>query len=267
MATCFHHTDRETGRACTRCGRPACADCLIQASVGSQCFECVKAAAPPRSEKVRRWWRSSRLLATQAIIAITVAAFVVISMRDGRSDGFGQTGRDLAVFGPGIADGEWYRLFTTAIVHSGPIHLFFNMFVLYQVGLVLEPASGPGRFLLIYAVSVLGGSAGALLVDPNAFTVGASGGVFGVAAAATLALHRRGASFWQTGFGPLLVVNLGLSFVLPRVSIGGHIGGLIAGLLAAEAMLQARRLDQPLLGIAGAVAVGSLAVIIASSAV
>ena len=267
MVTCFHHADRETGRACTRCGRPACPDCLIQASVGSQCFECVKAAAPSRVDKVRRWWKSSRLLVTQTIVAITVVAFVVISMRDGRSDGFGQTGRDLAVFGPGIADGEWYRLFTTALVHSGPIHLLFNMFVLYQVGLVLEPAAGHGRFLLIYMVSVLGGAAGALLAEPSAFTVGASGGVFGVAAAATLALHRRGASFWQTGFGPLLLVNLGLSFVLPRVSIGGHIGGLIAGLLAAEAMLQARRAGQPLLGIAGAFAVGSVAVIVASSAV
>lgn len=235
--------------------------------MGSQCFECVRAGAPPTTVRLKRWWKSTDLLVTQAILAITVIAYIVISAMDGRIDGTGDTSLDLALFGPFVALGDWYRLGTNAIVHFGPIHLFFNMFILYQVGQVLEPATGHLRYLLLYVVSVLGGAAGALTLDPTAFTGGASGGVFGVAGAAALALHRRGVPFMQTGFGPLVAINLLLSFVLPNVSIGGHIGGLIAGLAAAEAMLQARRVGQAALGIAGAVAVGAIAIVICYSAV
>ena len=94
MAQCFHHPDRETGRACTRCGRPACPDCLIQASVGSQCFECVRAAAPPPAERARRWVAgvSTQPWVTQAIVAGTLVAYLVISLRD---HGFGGQGPDL----------------------------------------------------------------------------------------------------------------------------------------------------------------------------
>jgi membrane associated rhomboid family serine protease len=263
--TCFHHTDRETGRRCTRCGRPACPECLIQASVGSQCFECVKAAAPPRSERARRWVRTStsRPWVTQTIVAGTIVAYVVIALLDGRIDGLGPTSRDLAVFGPAVNDGQIYRLLTNAIVHYGFLHIAFNMFVLYQVGIFLEPATGHGRLALLYVVSVLGGAAGALLFDPNVFTGGASGGVFGLAAAATLALHRQGVRFSQTTWGPLIVINFFLGFVLSNVSIGGHLGGIVAGVLATESMLQARRLGQRWLGYAGAVLVGVLAIIVA----
>jgi membrane associated rhomboid family serine protease len=116
-------------------------------------------------------------------------------------------------------------------------------------------------------VSVLGGSAGALVLRPNVFTGGASGGVFGVAAAATLVMHRRGVRFWDTGFGPLLVINLALGFFLPGISVGGHIGGLIAGTLAAEAMLQARKTGQLALGYVGAAFVGAAAVLLAFAVV
>ncbi|MGQ0823623.1 MAG: rhomboid family intramembrane serine protease [Actinomycetota bacterium] len=265
MATCFHHTDRETGRACTRCGRPACPDCLIQASVGSHCWECVKSAAPPRSQRAKRFVASEQLLVTKSIIAITIAAYVV-SLAGESVNGISEHARDLGLYGPAVADGEWYRLVSHTLVHFTLLHIGFNMFVLYQVGLLLEPAAGRLRFLLLYLVSVLGGAAGALLLDPNALTGGASGGVFGVAAAATLTMYRNGQRFSQTAFGPLLVVNLVLGFVIDNVSVGGHIGGLVAGLAATEAMLQARKVGQPWLGVAGAVAVGAVAVVIALAA-
>jgi len=266
MPTCYRHPQRETGRACTRCGRPACADCLIQASVGSQCVECVRGSATPRSDRVLRWWKGQRLIVTPAIIGITVAAYVVLGAIDGRVDGRGPRSFDFAVNGPDVADGEWWRLLTSGLVHYSLLHLAFNMFILYQVGQVLEPAAGRLRFALLYVVSIVGGSAGAILAEPNAFTGGASGGVFGVAAAATLALHRRGIPFWQTGFGPLLAINLALTFLLPNVSIGGHIGGLAAGLVAGEVMLQARRVERPWIGVAGTLAVGLAAAALALSA-
>ena len=148
-------------------------------------------------------------------------------------------------------------------MHYGLLHIGFNMFILYQVGVFLEPATGHSRFALLYFVSVLGGAAGALLLDPNAFTGGASGGVFGLAAAATLALYRQGVRFWQTTWGPLIVINFFAGFLHSRTSrSAGHIGGIVAGLLATEAMLQGRPGNR-WLGYVGAVAVGVIAVIVA----
>ena len=112
-------------------------------------------------------------------------------------------------------------------------------------------------------MSVLGGAAGAIIATPTALTGGASGGIFGVAAAATLVMHRRGIRFWDTGFGPLLVLNLGLGFLEPNISIGGHIGGLIAGALCAEAMMRARKVNQPALGYVGAAIVGLVSIAVA----
>ena len=102
-----------------------------------------------------------------------------------------------------------------------------------------------------------------MIVQPQTLAAGASGGVFGVAAAATIVMQRQGVRFWDTGFGPLLVINFVLDFFIPNVSIAAHIGGLVGGLLAAESMLRARRAGHPELGIAGAVVVGIAAVAIA----
>jgi membrane associated rhomboid family serine protease len=260
MATCFHHTDRETGRACTRCGRPACSDCLIQAAVGSQCFECVKRSAPKRTVRIRQTIQRDPLIATKLIAAITIGAFVLIALRDGGIDGGGHTATDLALSAPALRSGEWWRLVSYSVVHFGLIHIGGNLLVLWIVGRELEPGTGPIRFATLYAVSVLGGAAGALIATPNAFTGGASGGVFGVAAAATLVLSRRGIRFWDTAFGPLIVINLVIDLFIPGISIGGHIGGMAAGLLTAEAMLRARKMDMPILGFVGALVVGAASV-------
>jgi membrane associated rhomboid family serine protease len=264
--TCFHHPDRETGRHCTRCGRPACADCLREAAVGAQCFECVKAAAPSTRQRLALRLRGENLLATKAIIGVNVVAFLAIALLDGRIDGGGPTSRNLALYGPDVHNGDWWQLLSSSIVHYGLLHLFFNMLVLWLVGRVLEPGAGALRFTELYVVSVLAGSAGALVVTPHVPTGGASGGVFGVAAAATLVMQRQGIRFWDTGFGPLLVINLLFSFYDTNVSIGGHIGGLIGGALAAEAMLAARRSGQPKLGLLGAAFVGFAAVLVAFAA-
>jgi membrane associated rhomboid family serine protease len=258
-ATCFHHTDRETGRACTRCGRPACPDCLIQASVGSHCWECVKQSAPPRRERVRRRMNTGQPYLAYVLIAITVAAYVLMLATDSELD--------YALFGPAIANGEYYRLVTHAFVHYSLLHIAFNMFILFLVCRFLEPVMGIPRVLLVYVVSILGGAAGALLLDPHAYTGGASGGVFGLAAAATLAHTRAGVNFWQTQFGPLLAINLVLSFTMDGVSIGGHLGGLVAGTLATEAFLQARRIHRPILGWIGAIALGVIAVVVSIAVV
>ena len=260
MTTCFHHHDRETGRACTRCGRPACPDCLIQAAVGSQCFECVKRGAPKKTVRIRQTLQRDPLIATKVIAAITIGAFLLISLREGSFEGTGRTAANLALVGAEVNNGEWWRLFSYSLVHFGLLHLGSNMLMLWLVGRVLEPVTGPVRFATIYFVSVLGGAAGALIASTHGFTGGASGGVFGVAAAAALVLQRQGIRFWDAGFGPLLLINLALGLFVSNISLGGHIGGLVAGALTAEGMMRARKLEMPLLGYVGAAVVGLVSV-------
>ncbi len=139
---------------------------------------------------------------------------------------------DLALFGPLVALGEWWRLFTSGFVHYGLMHLLFNMAILYQLGSQLEPALGRFRFGLIYVAGLLGGSLGALALSPLALTGGASGAVFGLMAASLVVLHSHGANLRQSGLPTLLIVNLLITFVVPGISIGGHLGGLVGGGLA-----------------------------------
>jgi membrane associated rhomboid family serine protease len=234
--------------------------------VGAQCVDCVKAGAPTTRQRVTLLARNENLLATKLIVGINVVAFLVIGLRDGRFDGVGNTSADYVLYGPSVQHGEWYRIFTSSFVHFGLVHIFFNMLLLWIVGQILEPGAGPLRFGLLYVVSVAAGSAAVLLMQPNTPTGGASGGVFGVAAAATLVMYRQGISFWNTGFGPLLVINLVLDRFDSHISIAAHIGGAIGGLLAAEAMLQARKLGRPQLGIVAAVLIGVVAVAIGLAA-
>ena len=244
MTTCFHHHDRETGRACTRCGRPACPDCLIQASVGSQCFECVKRGAPKQTVRIRQTLQRDPADRDQGHrrdhdrrLPAHLAARGLVRREPGTPRPISRSSV------PTVNNGEWWRLFSYSLVHFGLLHIGSNMLMLWLVGRVLEPVTGPIRFATIYVVSVLGGAAGALIATPHGFTGGASGGVFGVAAAAALVLHRQGIRFWDAGFGPLLLINLALGLFVSNISLGGHIGGLVAGALTAEGMLQARKLE------------------------
>lgn len=246
METCFHHTGRETGRRCTRCGRPACPDCLRDAAVGAQCWECIKAARPPASERVRRAWRADPVLVTKAIVALNVAAFVYMGIRDRSLQGGigGSITPSQARWGVdpiAIAQGEWWRLVTAGFVHFGLIHLGMNMIILYRVGLDIEDALGKARFALLYFACLLAGSLGGLLVTrvQGTYTLGggASGAVFGVAGAAFVALRQRGVRFGDTMWGPLLLINIVLGFVVENVGWGAHLGGLAAGAVIGSLML------------------------------
>ncbi len=160
----------------------------------------------------------------------------------------------------GVANGEWWRLITSAFLHYGPIHLATNMFSLYFVGSVLEAVVGRWRYLLLYLVSGLAGSAGALYADPNSPTAGASGAIFGILGALFI-LERSGAI--QTGgqIVMLIVINLVISYALPGISLGGHVGGLIGGVVLMSAFLRFRR--QPQLCIASAAVVAVVAIVVA----
>jgi membrane associated rhomboid family serine protease len=147
---------------------------------------------------------------------------------------------DMALSQYFIDNGEWYRLISSGFLHYGLLHVGMNMFLLWQLGQLLEPALGRGRFALLYFAAMLGGSAGALALSPNALTGGASGAVFGLMAAAAVGLHQRGVNPMKTGIGATLLLNLLITFAIPGISVGGHLGGALMGAAVGYAMLEPR---------------------------
>ena len=130
-----------------------------------------------------------------------------------------------------IAAGDYWRILTNGFVHVGIFHLAFNMLALWILGSLLEPELGRLRFGLVYFVSLLCGSLGVLLLS-GASSAGASGAVFGLMGSALVLFRARGLSLLESGLGIWLGLNLLLTFTIPNISIGAHIGGLIGGIIA-----------------------------------
>ena len=210
-------------------------------------------------------------LVTKAMIAINVLVFLVCLAQGSSINQVSGTWFEKgALYVPGGLDqGEWWRLITAAFLHANLIHLAMNMIVLWIVGAPVEQAIGRGRFLVLYIVSGLSGSAGVLLLDPNAITVGASGAIFGILGAALVLERQRNYVLGGQALG-LILINLILTFALAssqHISIGGHLGGLAGGALGTLALSRFGRTHaiygRPgLIGVLGLVAVGiaSLAV-------
>jgi membrane associated rhomboid family serine protease len=263
MATCYRHPSRETGVSCSNCGRPICPDCMTTTPVGMRCPECSKQRTPV---KRLRSASSSRPEVTLALIAINVAVFLAegnLTLSSGASNNVFKEGALFASTpaypGHGVAHGEWWRVVTGGFLHEGLLHIGFNMYVLYVLGQLLEPALGHLRFAAVYFISLLCGSLGALLVTPHSPTVGASGAVFGLMGAAAVEMRARQIPFFQSGVGGLIVLNLIISFAVPGISWGGHIGGLIGGALAASALQLGNRYRSQALALASCVVLGACA--------
>jgi len=194
--------------------------------VGMRCPECSRQTTKVRTAASIR--RDPRL--TYALMAVNIIVFLAMAAAaGGLTRGSGEVFRNGALAAVFVADGEWWRIVSAGFLHAGLLHLAFNMYFLWFLGNLLEPEIGKLRFGVIYFVSLLGGSFGALLLSPDAFTVGASGAVFGMMGAAIIAMRSRGIDPMQSGLGVTLLLNLGITFVIPGISIGGHLGGLLAG--------------------------------------
>jgi len=234
--TCYRHPGRETYVRCTRCRRYICPDCMRDAAVGHQCVECVRAGARtvrhPRTQFGGRQ-RSTTPVVTYGLIAVNVVAFVVQTASV-------TVERQLTLSPPAIADGDLYRLVTSAFLHYGVMHLLFNMWALYVVGPPLEMWLGRLRFGTLYALSALGGSVLVYLLSPlNAATAGASGAVFGLFGATFVVAKRLHLDIrWVVA---LIVINLVITLTVPGISWQGHVGGLVTGALIAAACVYAPR--------------------------
>jgi membrane associated rhomboid family serine protease len=241
--TCYRHPNRETGVSCSNCGRPICPECMTSTPVGMRCPECARQTTKVRVGQGAFASDASKMPATIALIAINVVVFIgeLAAGGVGGFDGGGSLIHDAGLRGPDISDGDWWRVITGGFLHAGFLHLLLNMYVLWIAGSILEPGIGTPRFLGIYFVSLIAGSLGALIVDPNTVTVGASGAIFGLMGAVIVVARGRGVEQLASQFGLFVVLNLVLTFSIPGISIGGHVGGLIGGALAALVVIFAER--------------------------
>jgi membrane associated rhomboid family serine protease len=263
-----------TDVSCPGCGSPGWRECLITGSGGVSCTRC--AADHGLGARIRRavsvmpvTWG---LIALNALVflaegssALTVSGSASGSVVDGGSV-LGSS-QDPSLVGQGVAHGQLWRLVTGGFLHADLTHIGSNMLMLYLLGRLSEPAIGRINFAVIYIVSLLSGSLGALLADPHSTTIGASGAVFGVMGAAAVDFRSREISLLRSGLAPTIILNLLLSFSVSGISWAGHVGGLIGGALAAVLIQRGSRHNQRALALAGCglMAAGSIAVAAASA--
>lgn len=248
-----------------------CVDESVPAPVGQHCSDCVRAARPPSAGAPR---------VTRALAVLLVAVHVLTFL-----------GRDRLVLGLGLVPvavgaGDWWRLLTSALLHGGLLHLAFNVMLLVRLGEALELRLGHARFTSLVAAGAAGGGLGVVVMawvtattplvripllgtllatSPSSVTIGASGAVFGLMGA-TMAVYRAaGLDPWRTDVGGLVALNLILTFAVPMISVGGHLGGLAAGWLAGRTLLPARGGPAGRRRAAGTVAVAAAGLVVVAA--
>ncbi|MEV7090183.1 rhomboid family intramembrane serine protease [Streptomyces sp. NPDC093085] len=253
LPECYRHPGRETGIRCTRCERPICPECMISAAVGFQCPACVRqgsgtghgaTASRPRTLAGGTIAEDPRLL-TKILLGINIAVFLAV-LAVGEHD---RLALDLGLIGIaydddgqliGVADGQWYRLLTSVFLHEEIWHIAFNMLGLWWLGGPLEAALGRARYLALYLISGLAGSALTYLIAaPNQLTLGASGAVFGLLGATAVLMRRL--NYDMRPVLALLALNLLFTFTWSGIAWQAHVGGLVAGVAIAMAMVHAPR--------------------------
>jgi membrane associated rhomboid family serine protease len=259
---------------------------MVFTPVGIKCAEHAGVATGPArvAREARRFGiEGTGALLTKVLIGVNVAVYLLVIAAGGGT--LNEPGGELFIDGSlvgaalfqgepiGVADGEWWRLVTSMFLHGSLLHLGMNMLFLWWIAAPVEEAIGRWRFALIYLAGGLGGAAGALLFGRYELfgttlatpTVGASGALFGVLGAAFVFERQRN---YVLGGGALTIIllNLVLSLSLSNISVGGHVGGLVAGALSAVALSRLGRAHAAygrpgLVGVAGvaAVAVASVA--------
>jgi len=239
---------------------------MTPTSVGMRCPECARERTKVKTVRSP----SAAPSITLMLVAINVVLFLGETATGTPLGGVGSGGIGTlyekgALYGPFITEShQYYRLVTAGFLHDGFLHILFNMWFLYVMGRILEPAVGKLNFAVIYLTALLAGSFGALLFQPQSPTVGASGACFGILGALIVISHYRGISIWQSGLGLTLVINIVFSLSVPGISIGGHVGGVVAGAICGWLIVQVgERRRMPAAAIAGCVVVAVISVIAA----
>jgi membrane associated rhomboid family serine protease len=254
---CYRHPNRETGVSCSNCGRPICYECMTPAAVGFRCPECMaeqrktsgRARVITRQQTRGRWQGgmlgSSATPVTRVLLFINVAVFVIEVMMSG-GNFFNISGSVLVRLG-GLVPAfvaikhEYWRLVAPMFLHAGLIHILFNMWALVVLGSFFERIVGWKKFLVIYLIAGLAGNVAGFLLSPSLqLMVGASTAIYGIFGAFFMYAYRHRTDFVanqmmrQIGF--LIVISLVITFSIPGLSWQGHVGGLLGGIVAYEAL-------------------------------
>ena len=265
MPICYRHPGRETHIHCQRCGRPICPDCMIDASVGFHCPTCV-AEGRKQTRSARTAYGGTRsdnpALTSISLIVLNASVWLAIMLTGGagsrlvellalRPSGLCQRGDQFfdetaascgqgGTWLPGVTDGAYWQLLTAGFTHVTIFHIGFNMFALWVIGPQLEAALGRSRFLALYLLSLLAGSAVVLWAAPQyQLTLGASGAIYGMFAALLVLVRKVGGDMRQLWI--LMAVNIFITFAVPNISWQGHLGGFVGGGLVAAALVYAPR--------------------------
>jgi membrane associated rhomboid family serine protease len=284
VPTCYRHPGRETYVRCQRCDRPICPDCMRDAAVGFQCPSCI-AEGKKSTRSGRTAFGGLRptnaSITSGVLIAINVGVWLAITLTGGsgsrlvdllglRPNGICDRGDGTASFLegtcsgtwlPGVADGAYWQVVTSGFTHVAIFHIAFNMFALWVIGPQLELALGRLRFLSLYLLSLLAGSAVVLWAAPQfQLTLGASGAIYGLFGALLLVAHKVGGDIRQLWV--LIGINVFLTFALPNISWQGHLGGFVGGVLVAGVLVYAPRgPHRTTFQVGGLVAIGALTVL------
>jgi membrane associated rhomboid family serine protease len=234
LPTCYRHPDRETGLSCSECGRPICAECMTPAPVGIRCPDHAGKQRQVRAPRIVAR-PSGGALVTKSLIGLNFIIYLITAVQgNGINQPGGRLFFDWVLYGPLVAHGDWWRLITSMFLHASIAHIGLNMLALWFIGGFVEEYLGSLRYTLLYFVSGLAGSAGALVADPHGVTVGASGAIFGILGA-MLILEWNQTGRLAGNAATWIVINLVFDFAYNggggNISIGGHIGGLIGGIL------------------------------------
>ena len=224
---CPRHPGVRSVDYCKRCNRPMCVDCLIPTEVRSICVDCTSSK--------RGWVRQASRAAQMGAPVVTYAMMAICILMYLATWVFPSLKSSLALVPLFLMSRSW-TILTGAFLHGGLLHILFNMLSLYWVGRAIEPVLGWWRFLTVYLVSALGGSAFILawcLIQPSELlvgTVGASGAVFGLFGTVFVLQRLGGAD--TTPILTLLGINLVYGFLASGISWQSHIGGAVAGVAA-----------------------------------
>ncbi|WP_243790668.1 rhomboid family intramembrane serine protease [Saccharopolyspora gloriosae] len=242
---CARHPDRPTGLRCTRCERPACPECLREASVGYHCVDCLAQSRRGGREAVTVAGAklSGKPIVVPVLIVLNVLAYAVTAIQAGSFQNYNDSAQlfhQFSLWPVGVAGGQWVRLIVSGFLHFGPIHLLMNMVALWVIGRDLETVLGRLRFTSVYLLSLLGGSTAVFLFDGiDTSVAGASGAVYGLMGGIAVAALRL-----KVSLRPVLIVialNIVLSVSIPGISLLGHLGGIVLGAAATAAMVYAPR--------------------------
>ena len=237
MNYCKNHPEKETYVCCTRCENYICTDCMRSASIGYQCPSCASDSTPViKGINRNRFIPSQKNTQVTKFLSISLLVAYVFQFLLGDV-----LIANFALFAPSVANGQWWLLITAGFLHGSIFHLLFNVYILWVIGSQLESIVGKTKFVVIYFVSLLGGSFASHLFSPSgSYSIGASGAIFGLMGAMLVVGRKRNLDISQ--ITTLVVINVVIGFVLSGIDWRAHLGGLAAGAFITWVLINATSL-------------------------